>query len=293
MDSILRLDESQLRYSLLFGEKMPEDTISLVIDSFGPLTEDILWEKEGSGDAAADEQLLREVDAKKARIVSSFISKGFKFSPEDLLHCYTLRCVEVARVLLKAGVNPNGNTGCTDSILWMLRDGMRMYSHSEGVWKILTELKALLQEYGAVEYCYDSVCIYYEDWQLQCCGDPFKVGDTVTRQGCYKGKRDAQTDTYVDFTENHHVMNEDYIIRGKITHIFADVENAAEHKIYAEKAKRWKIEVPNADGYLADKSLYLWEYFVYLTDVEVDFNPDTRWYSNRRLADIVRKRHEK
>ena len=293
MDAILRLDEQNLKFCVESGEKLPDDAINGVIAAFGPLTEDILWEEKGSGDAEADERLLRETDVKKSKMVAFLIDKGFKFTAEDLLLCYTLRCVEVARVLLEAGVNPNGNTGCTDSILWMLRDGMRMYSHSEGVWKILTEVKNLLQEYGAVEYCYDSVCIYYEDWQLQCCGEPFKVGDTVTWQGCHTGKRDAQTDTYVDFTENHHVMNEDYIIRGKITHIYADVENAAEHKIYADKAKRWKLEVLDADGYLADQSLYLWGYFVYLTDVEVDFNPDTSWYSNRHLAEIIRKRQEK
>lgn len=63
-----------------------------------------------------------------------------------------------------------------------------------------------------------------DEQNLQCCGDPFKVGDTVTWQGCHTGKRDAQTDTYIGFTENHHVMNEDYIIRDKITHIYADVE---------------------------------------------------------------------
>ena len=293
MDAILRLDEQNLKFCVESGEKLPDDAINSVIAAYGPLTEDLLWEEKGSGDAEADERLLREVNAKKARMVAFLIGKGFKYTTEELLLCYTLRCVEVAKVLLDAGVNPNGNTGCTYSVLWLLRDGMRMYNHSEGVWKILTELKSLLQEYGAVEYCCDSVCIYYEKWQLQCCGDPFKVGDAVTWQGCHNGKRDAETDIYVDFTENHHVMNEDYIIQGKITHIYADVENAAEHKIYYDKARRWKLEVQDADGYLTDQSLYLWGYFVYLTDVAVDFNQDTSWYSNRRLAEIIRKRQEK
>lgn len=292
MDAILRLDEQGLRYFVESGQSIPADAIEDVIMAFGPLNEDILWE-EGTGDAEADEKLLREVDSKKTSMVKYLIEKGFGFDAEQLLHCYTMRCVKVAKVLLEAGVNPNGNNLCSDSTLWMLRDGMRMYSHSEGVWKILTELETLLQEYGAVDFCYESTCIYYESWQLQCCGDPFKVGDTVSWQGCYKGKRDSQTDTYIDFEENHHVMNEDYIIRGKITHIFADVEKEAEHSVFYEKANRYKLEIPIADGYLEDKSLYLWGYYVYLTDVEVDFNPDTSWYSNKRLAEIVRTRQEK
>ena len=98
MEAILRLDEQNLKFCVESGEKHPDDAINGVIAAFGPLTEDILWEEKGSGDAEADERLLRETDVKKARMVAFLIGKGFKFSAEDLLLCYTLRCVEVARV---------------------------------------------------------------------------------------------------------------------------------------------------------------------------------------------------
>ena len=90
MDAILRLNEQDLKYCVESGEKLPDNAINCVIAAFGPLTEDILWEEKGSGDAEADERLLREVDAKKARMVAYLIDKGFKFTAEDLLLCYTL-----------------------------------------------------------------------------------------------------------------------------------------------------------------------------------------------------------
>ena len=283
-EAILRLDMPDLQYLVESGQNIPSDAIKDVIISFGPLNEKILW-GEGTGDADADEKLLREVDSRKAQMVQYLIGKGFGFNSEQLLHCYTMRCVEVAKVLLKAGVNPNGNNLCSDSTLWMLRDGMRTYRHSPGCWKILTELERLLLDWGAVEYTYGHTCIYYEAWQIQCCGDPFKVGDEIQWTGHYIGVWDSKVEQYVSFVEEHHGMDDDYLIRGKITRIYAEVDKKDNHGIYAAKADRQLLEQTEADGYLEDQSLYLWGYYVHLTDVVVDFNPNSKWPSNKKLLE--------
>ena len=290
MDAILRLDEERLRYFVEAGYTIPEDVVDQIIMSFGPLTEDILWEQ-GTGDAEADEKLLREVDAKKARMIQYLIGKRIYFGAEELLHCYTMRCVEVARVLLEAGANPNGDNLCSNSTLWMLRDGMKMYDHSPGCWKILTELERLLLDWGAVEFTFEHACIYYEAWQIACCCEPFRVGQAIKWSGRFLGIRDEIVRQYVDFREERDGMYDEYLIRGKITHIYAETDLKEKHAIYKKKADRRLRKVSEAVGFLEHPTLNLWGYYVYLTDVEVDYNPNCERPYNQRMKHALDRRH--
>lgn len=119
---------------------------------------------------------------------------------------------------------------------------------------------------------FDKVTVYYEDWQLQCCGTPFGIGDQVAWTGHYAGKYDKKVNEFIDFIEEHHVDGLDFIIRGKVTAIHAEVDWRNTHIIYADKADRWTIPINWADGYETPKPLYLWGYYVHLEEVTVEAN---------------------
>lgn len=288
MDAILNLNEPGLKYLIEAGEKIPDNVIEKVILAYGPLNDSILWGK-GTGNTEADEKLLREVDAKKARMVQFLIDNGFKFEANKLLICYMMRCVEVARVLLEAGVNPNGNNLSYFSTLWMLRDGMRTYSHSQVCWNILTEMESLLIDWCAVEYTFEHSCIYCSSWPVPCYGKPFAVGDDVEWTGHPFGIWRGNVEQYVDFVRECHCLADDYIIRGKITRIYAEVEDKEKHATHYEKANQRLLEQDRADGNLKDKSLFLWGYYIHLKNVEVDYNPNTKFPCNQKVLEIVNR----
>ncbi|MFI7441791.1 DUF6578 domain-containing protein [Nonomuraea indica] len=71
--------------------------------------------------------------------------------------------------------------------------------------------------------------IWVDDWQMQCCGDPFSVGSTVSWTLCpadrgwltrVLGERTAAT---IDWSEEHHSDPSDDQLRveGRVTHISA------------------------------------------------------------------------
>lgn len=102
MDAILRLDEQNLEFYVESGEKLPDDAINSIIAAYGPLTEDILWEEKGSGDAEADERLLREVDAKKARMVAFLIDYALsKVEDKVSYHKYIVITSQTSRLFTK------------------------------------------------------------------------------------------------------------------------------------------------------------------------------------------------
>ena len=47
--------------------------------------------------------------------------------------------------------------------------------------------------------------VYYEDWQLQCCGDPFSVGDDIEQTAIAKHYKLPKHDVDIDFMEEHHL----------------------------------------------------------------------------------------
>ena len=67
----------------------------------------------------------------------------------------------------------------------------------------------------------DNVKVYYENWQMMCCGDPFAVGDEVEWTVHLSTRRSGQEKLHVDFYEDHYYHSADGILklRGKVERI--------------------------------------------------------------------------
>lgn len=123
--------------------------------------------------------------------------------------------------------------------------------------------------------------IFYESWQIQCCGKPFKVGDRVTWS--YECNCEDLTigDYKIDFVEDHH-GHATHTIIGTITGIAAVVE----HRL-SEGKSNYENELTllqEADGretdilYRNDNSRYFSGYIVSMKDVEVtEYNKDLKY----------------
>jgi len=290
LDAIIRLDEVQFKRFVDSGSGFPGNPIEDIIMSYGPLTQEILWGN-GSGDDDKDEQLLREVDAKKARMIRLLTKAHFYIEASVFLRCFMMRCVEAARVLLEAGVNPNGYNYCANSTLWVMENSMRTGSHNPASWNIITELHQLLWEWGAVEFTFDHSCIYYDCAALQCCKEPFEVGETIHWPGIYYGYRDPLVRHYADFLEAPLNSDSEYLISGKITCIYAMAEPRYKNPYNKQEDNRVFYNIKETKVHWEHPTLDLCGYYVYLTDVEVDYNPDCKWPHNKRLSHVFEKRY--
>lgn len=114
-----------------------------------------------------------------------------------------------------------------------------------------------------LEECY----VYYSSWQIQCCGEPFKVGDHVV-WGARKAGRGCVTNGHkVSFIEEHHDILS-LSIEGTVVSIEAEIvqldENKHEHETY--------ISLNEADGWESkpepgDKSKSFCGYLVKMANV--------------------------
>ena len=89
----------------------------------------------------------------------------------------------------------------------------------------------------------DTVTVWIDDWQIQCCGDPFKVGDTV-RWTAVPWKSPLSDDVYegtIDYYYENHAGKDDRVfeITGTVTAITALYAMMA-----ADSVKpKWKVPV--------------------------------------------------
>ena len=137
----------------------------------------------------------------------------------------------------------------------------------------LQEKKAQLEAFE--ERKMDLCTIYYESWQLQCCGDPFSVGDKVEWTGILSQYQNAHG-IIIDFDEEHHgfaTLN----ITGTITRIIAERSEFPKGGLGVsyEKAKTIKEDLQHANGWESDlpndetTERTFWGYIVELEDVIV------------------------
>ena len=133
------------------SDKVPLYNISLsyVIETFGPANEEILW---GYESREGDIELLRDIDRRKAVIVSTLLDHDVTFDDDCLHHCYTFRCPRTAKVLLANGINPNRLNCGTESALQLLRTGRDVVGFNDASEILLKEMERALLDYGAVEF---------------------------------------------------------------------------------------------------------------------------------------------
>lgn len=167
----------------------------------------------------------------------------------------------------------------TDSIMEvMIRD-----SYNSDLSKEMECLQENIAKLEITEKRIMKVCtVYYESWQLQCCGEPFKVGDKV-EWNCViaKGYKNAHG-IIVDLEEEHHGFAT-HSVTGFVTKILAERSEfpKGQKEVWYEKACTIQEEIKRADGWESDyksddvKDRTFWGYIVELKDVTV--KPITKW----------------
>ena len=103
----------------------------------------------------------------------------------------------------------------------------------------------------------NSCTIYYESWQMQCCGTPFSVGDKV-KWGCVKSpKKQTALGRVLNFYEEHH-ETPTYTVMGTVRRIIADYcdyqagTERYDHQtgtVYCDNVQDFEEEVQFADGW--------------------------------------------
>lgn len=119
--------------------------------------------------------------------------------------------------------------------------------------------------------------LLYEDWQMQCCGEPLKKGSSVTLFADYHNPRKLGGWMRVDFDENHHdsIL---YSLNGKVSDIkaiFVDV-TAPSGYIDDKDNKFTPIQIDHFDGWEKPEvyeqfSKHPDYYLVEMEDVEISY----------------------
>lgn len=109
--------------------------------------------------------------------------------------------------------------------------------------------------------------VYYVDWQLQCCGAPFSVGDDIdwtAIEGAYKL---LKHDVVIDYREEHH-FGWNCEVKGHVEEIFAELSQSSSLGFQAyDKTDTRLLAVNYADGYTYPHGFTLWGYVVKLSNV--------------------------
>lgn len=127
--------------------------------------------------------------------------------------------------------------------------------------------------------------VYYEAWQLNCCGEPFSLGDEVEWRCIMPRRYKNVHGVLLDFEEMHHGVSSHYV-KGKISRILAEwlefpkqLKKAQREKNYqkvpathveiqgARRMKERKTVAPTTEDSATVK--VLWGYIVELEDVAV------------------------
>ena len=97
---------------------------------------------------------------------------------------------------------------------------------------------------------YNKCAVYYESWQIQCCGEPFAVGDHVNWTGFVASETKYAHGFIIDFEENHHGPSS-HAIAGTICKILAERSECpkGEREIYYHRASVIHSNILRADGY--------------------------------------------
>lgn len=121
--------------------------LSLIICQIGDADEEILWNVSRSVD---DLSLFRDIDRRKATLVTTLLKMGIPFDEKCLLYCYTFRCPKTAEILLSYGINPNINCGVSTSLLAYIDDGryFRGFNYSSAI--LISEFVEIIKDYGGL-----------------------------------------------------------------------------------------------------------------------------------------------
>lgn len=126
------------------------------------------------------------------------------------------------------------------------------------------------------EVHYDECTLYYESWQIQCCGEPFAVGEKVDWTCIIPSEFKNAHGIIIDFEEEHHGFAT-HSIMGTVAKIIAERSEFPKGKrvVYYHEARTIQEEILRANGYekeFKDDAVTertFWGYIVTLRDVVV------------------------
>ena len=121
--------------------------------------------------------------------------------------------------------------------------------------------------------------IYYESWQLQCCGDPFSVGERVEWTCAKPDEFNNYHGITMDYVEDHH-GDDTHLVTGTITRIISERSETPKSdkpiSINYDEVEIIREDIQYADGWEGwkdddDTMCYtMWGYIVELKDVNVE-----------------------
>ena len=131
-------------------------------------------------------------------------------------------------------------------------------------------------EVTTVERELDWCTIYYESWQIQCCGKPFSVGEKIEWTCCIPQETKNAHGIIIDFEEEHHGFPT-HTITGTVSKIIAERSEFPKglREVWYEKADIIREELQKADGWESHlsnddiKDRTFWGYVVELRDAIV------------------------
>ncbi len=141
----------------------------------------------------------------------------------------------------------------------------------------IQSLQENISRLGVTEETKMKECVvYYESWQIQCCGDPFAVGDRVEWTGVTPSLFRNAHGTIIDMDEDHHGFAT-HSVTGTVTKIIAERSEFPNGKreVCYEKAATIQEERNHADGWESDlksdntTDRTFWGYVVTLKDAIV------------------------
>ena len=145
---------------------------------------------------------------------------------------------------------------------------------------ILKELKAVQKHISKMRITKETkmgeCTVYYDLWQIQCCGDPFSVGESIEWTCISPSLSKNAHGRIIDFDEDHHA-SATHILTGTIANIFAEYSEfpKGEKEINYSKADTKFKEIQHADGWESElkdddtTERTFWGYVVELKDVTI------------------------
>lgn len=268
---IKKLDAGSLKQYIRKGGELSLPSVNIAIEQLCNIDEDIFWDDEDTTENGFD--LIKELDERKSAFVDILLDNGVCMDDESLLLCYSYRCPDTARVLLEYGANPNVDWGGGESCIGMCIGGLeyniRMNQASR---PLIEKYKSTLYEFGGIYLNFLFVSVFYDSWQMRCCGEPFHIGDTIelyVEKCCDKSKGNCS------FYENHHYSeNRQYILKGIVKEINAKIVqhpyNSNDTCNDTENQSTY-MQVSYADGYSeVPNNCEILGYAITLTDYTVE-----------------------
>lgn len=134
----------------------------------------------------------------------------------------------------------------------------------------------ITQSRNIEEMTMNECTVYYESWQIQCCGKPFSVGEKVEWTCKFPSDYKNAHGIIIDFIEEHHGFPT-HRITGTVTKILAERSEfpKGEKEVWYERVQTIQEELQHADGKESVKKddetteNTFWGYIVELHDVTV------------------------